>query len=178
MPSGLAHLHREPASRPGKAWQNGNSIWILLIFQRINGLTYGKIYGKPQMFPWRSWDFPVIFPLNQSIERSCSTVYLKVPWPPDIEQKIYHPNKWTHFSLSCWFEHFLTRFQPCFNHQWVVWNMYFIYIYILFFHSVGNVTIPIDLLISGWWWLEHDFDIFPQSWEFHHPVDGLKFFRG
>ena len=34
----------------------------------FNGLVEGKHLQEPSIFPWFIWDFPVIFPLNQSIE--------------------------------------------------------------------------------------------------------------
>ena len=48
---------------PNSWWIFGNPL--------DNGLTTkGKSYSnrKPSIFPWRSWDFPVIVPLNQSID--------------------------------------------------------------------------------------------------------------
>ena len=52
-----------------------DNLWIRMI---INGLVEGKKYRKPARFSHEiSWDFPVIFPLNQPIENSVKITSMK-----------------------------------------------------------------------------------------------------
>ena len=48
-----------------------SSKWSTARWQKTSSMGWQKrenLTRKPQIFPWRLWDFPVIFPVNQSID--------------------------------------------------------------------------------------------------------------
>ena len=75
---------------------------------------------------------------------------------------------------------------PIYSRWWfgtfVVFHLFGIIIPIdfhIFQRGWNHQPVFIFLTISGWWWLEHEWIIFPFTWEFHHPNWRTPiFFRG
>ena len=94
---------------------------------------------------WEKEPFPDEIPWNPMKNHGCWLNPVTFP----MNNRIF-----IHFLVTGWWSHRFHWEALCgimWNYSWFIWEHW---------ESM--------MIISGWWWLEHEFS-FPFSWECHHP---------